>query len=175
MVKIVSTRFTNTTLQENRDYRVKHPLPVCIYGSPQEFSPKILYDEVVFVVEMNNDINKIEGIGLIRNKPYRDRYYNIHTNGNYNRYIYKSNYFIDRDTLLRYNVRLIEVLDYILFKEKTHLKRGSGFTTIPEKLIKHKFCETMNILQDIRDIFMNLFGSNIDENEVKQDHPQENK
>ena len=162
MVKLVSTRFTNDTLQENREYRAKHLTQnSCIYGSPQEFSPKILYHDVVFVVEMNNDKNQIEGIGLIRNIPYRDKYYNIYKDGNYNRYVYKSNYFIERDTIVRYNPMLTTALDYVLFKEKTHLKRGTGFTTIPDKLIKHKVCEKINMINDITYLFDTIFGKEV--------------
>jgi hypothetical protein len=157
-VKIVSTRFTNVTLKENRDYRCKAESPPCIYASPQTISPKILFDCLLFVVEMNNDLNRIEGIGLIRNRPYMDKYYKIHNDANYNRYIYKSQYFIERDILLRQNPFLVEVLDYILFKEKTHLKRGCGFTTIPEKLLKHIKCENINIVEEIRSQFINIFG-----------------
>jgi hypothetical protein len=32
-------------------------------------SPKIYLNSPVFVIEMNNSTNKIEGIGLIKNKP----------------------------------------------------------------------------------------------------------
>jgi len=163
MIKLVSTRFTNATLQENREYRTKYMVNKnsCIYGSPQEFSPKILYHDVVFVVEMNNDKNQIEGIGLIRNIPYRDKYYNIYKDGNYNRYVYKSNYFIERDIIVRYNPMLITALDYVLFKEKTHLKRGTGFTTIPEKLIKHRVCEKIDMINDITDLFYMNFGKEV--------------
>ena len=168
MIKIVSTRFTNQTLKENRDYRTKHNLQ-CIYGSPQEFSPKIFYESVVFIVEMNNETNKIEGIGLIYNHPHIDKYYNIHNDGNYNRYIYKSNYFIDRSIIERYNPRLVEVLDYILFKEKTHLKRGTGFTTIPEKLLHHKKCENMEIINEVKLIFKECFSKNIVEDELEKE------
>jgi hypothetical protein len=150
MIKIVSTRFTNKTLKENRDYRERHNIK-CIYGSPQEFSPKIFYESVVFVVEMNNEINKIQN------------------DGNYNRYIYKSNYFIDRSIIERYNPRLVEVLDYILFKEKTHLKRGTGFTTIPYKLLHHEKCENMEIINEVKLIFKEQFSKNIVELEKEKE------
>lgn len=158
MIKLVSTRFTDTTLKENRDYREKHGIRGCIYGSPQEFSPKILYNEVVFVVEMNNTLNQIEGIGLIRNKPYMEKYYNIYADGNYNRYIYKSDYFIAREMVVRHCPFVVEALDYVLFREKTHLKRGSGFTTIPEKLMMHRVCEKVEIVKEIKQLFVFQFG-----------------
>jgi hypothetical protein len=163
MFKIVSTRFTHLTLKENRDYRNKYN-NICIYGSPQEFSPKIEYDSPIFIVEMNNDNNKIEGIGLIKNRPYAEKYCKIHDDGNYNRYIYKSDYFIDRETILRYNEVLVESLDYILFKEKTHLKRGTGFTTISDKLLYNKFYKKIDIKDEIKNIFLCVFRNCIENN-----------
>jgi len=99
------------------------------------------------------------GIGLIRNRPTFDKYYKIYENGNYNRYIYKSEYHLDRDVLQRHNAKLVEALDYILFKEKTHLKRGTGFVTVPAKLLNHSRCEQMNLKNEIRDAFINVFSN----------------
>jgi hypothetical protein len=158
MISIVSTRFTDETWRENNSYRLKSFDNLkCVYGSPQEMSPKILYDTLVFVVEMNNTINKIIGIGLIKNKPILNQYYKIHKDCNYNRFVYKSNYYIDRELLLRHNERLVHILDYILFKEKTHSKRGSGFTSIPEKVMKHKICQNVNLKKEIKNIFITIF------------------
>ena len=163
MFSIVSTRFTNTTWEENCLYRNKHGYKGCIYGSPQEMSPKILIDSIVFVVEMNNTINKIEGIGLIRNRPLLDKYYKIHEDCNYNRFTYKSNYRLDREIITRQNVMVVDMLEQILFKGKTHLKRGSGFTTIPEKLLKDASIknDNINMMSEIRKIFIDSNEDNI--------------
>jgi hypothetical protein len=158
MIYIVSTRFTNKTWEQNREYRSKNGYN-CIYGSPQEMSPKILVDSIVFVVEMNNDKNEIEGIGLIRNRPILDKYYKIYDDCNYNRYTYKSNYRLDRETILRVNPTIVDVLDNILFKGNTHLKRGSGFTSISEKLLKKasEKNENIKLIEEIRNIFIFSF------------------
>lgn len=156
MIKIVSTRFNDITWQENLDFRIKHSIE-CIYGTPLEMSPHICLDSNVFVVEMNNSKNKIEGIGLIRNKIHVDKYYKIYHEGNYNRYIYKGNYYLSREKLLTLDENLVRIFDYILFKEKTHLKRGSGFTNIPEKLLIHSICENINIKRNMRELFINNF------------------
>ena len=79
MIKIVSTRFNDVTWQENLDYRTKHNIE-CIYGTPLELHQSICLDTNVFVLEMNNSKNKIEGIGLIRNKTHVDKYYKIYHN-----------------------------------------------------------------------------------------------
>ena len=86
-----------------------------------------------------------------------DRYYTVYKDGNYNRYVYKGNYYLNRDKLLETNEKIVKILDYILFKEKTHLKRGSGFTRIPEKLLKHPICENINIKATLREIFIKYY------------------
>ena len=138
MYTLVTTRFTNETLETNINYKRAKNITGCIYGSPQEMSPKIMNESLVFVIEMNNDNDRIEGIGLVRNKPYLDKYYRIYDHGDYNRFVYKSNYRIDRTTLWEHNKALVKVLEYVLFGEKTHLKRGSGFTTVTQKLLVSK-------------------------------------
>ena len=159
MIYLVSTRFTNKTWEENNAYRNKHGYTGCIYGSPQEMSPKILIDADVLVVEMNNDKNAIEGIGLIKNRPILDRYYKIYEDYYYNRYTYKSDYRIDREVILRMKPIIIDILEKIVFKGKTHIKRGSGFTTIPEKLLKKSSekNENINIVEEIKNIFICSF------------------
>jgi hypothetical protein len=156
-IYLVSTRFNNETWEENSNYRIKHKIN-CIYGTPLEFSSHICVDANVFVVEMNNSENKIEGVGLVKNRPCMDKYYKIYHEGNYNRYIYKSDYRLSREQLLTLNSDFVRIFDCILFKGKTHLKRGSGFTTISEKLIKrHSICENINIIRSLREIFIQYF------------------
>jgi hypothetical protein len=128
-----------------------------MYCCPSELSPKISYNTPLFVIEMNNQKNKIEGIGLIKNKFETNKYYKVHTDGNTNRYTYIGKYFIDRETLDDYNAELVYVLDEILFKGYTHSKRGSGITTIPEKVLKSEVCEGINVKKDIKDIFIYHF------------------
>ena len=157
---IVSTRFNENTWTQNINYRLKHKDKElnCIYGSPNPLTEKIMLNSLLFVIEMNNTTNQIEGIGLIRNYPKINRpIYNI---GNFNRYTYQWKYRINRDLLLEKNQKLVECLDYILFKEKTHMKRGSGFTMIPEKLMKHRKCEEMNIKKEIGDLFHTTHNNN---------------
>lgn len=156
MFTLVSVRFNNETWCENLEAR-KRKQQICLYGSPQEMSAKIEYNSPVFVVEMNNSKNQMEGIGLIKNKPDVEKYYRIHTDGNYNRYVYIGNYHIKRNELLEYNEPLVNALDYILFKGKSHLKRGTGFTTIPEKLMKNDICKDINIKKEIKQLFVYHF------------------
>jgi hypothetical protein len=160
MITFVSTRFNNDTFQENVNFRqryFKENIYSCIYCSPHPMSPKIIPESMVFVIEMNNSKNEIEGIGLIQNIPLNS-ILNIYETRNFNRYIYKGNFRVCREELLIYNSKIVDILDYILFKEKTHMKRGAGFTTIPLKLWNHSICEGIDITLWIRTFFIEKFA-----------------
>jgi len=156
MFTVVSSRFNNETLDSNYRYRKKNSLS-CIYCSPSELSCQIPYNSPVFVIEMNNSTNKIEGIGLIKNKHETNKYYKVHIDGNTNRYIYIGNYFIERNIIDNYNSPLLYALETILFKGKTHSKRGAGLTRIPESVLKLDVCKGIFIKKEIREIFIYHF------------------
>ena len=158
MFTLASTRFNNSTLEENQKYRIKTN-NACIYCSPQRMSPKIKLDSLVFIVEMNNELNQIEGIGLIKNTVKLDKYFKVYEICNFNRYVFKGKYRISREELIRYNSLLVEILDNLLFKGKTHLKRGSGITTITDKLLKTERCKDLDIKTIIKEIFITTFSS----------------
>ena len=173
-IPIVTTRFNNETWAENISYRSTSNHKGCIYGAPIKMSVKIWGNSLVFVIEMNNSTNKIEGVGLIRNAIQFDKSsttpinnnnrsnHKVYETRNYNRYIYKSDFRIDRDTIQKYNPRLVTILNHILFKEKTHVKRGSGLTILPEKLLKHQLCNNLNINQELKNIFQQVFTQIMD-------------
>jgi hypothetical protein len=107
----------------------------------------------MIVLEMQNDINKIAGIGLVKNSP------NILDNsvsrvscnnngvkpsvykcGNYNRFIYQGAYRIDLISndieLTREEEVVIKMLELALFYGSNHSKRGKGICELP----KHVSC-----------------------------------
>ena len=96
---IYVTRFNDLTYKENKNWLLNHNEEGCIYGSPVKISTKILPNTYIIVLEMNNSTNKIEGIGIIKNKLACDKKYKIYSDNNYNRFIYKSKLHISRDRL----------------------------------------------------------------------------
>jgi hypothetical protein len=156
MYSVVTTRFNNETLEANYAYRQKRGY-TCLYCSPLELSHKIYYDTPVFVIEMNNSKNKVEGIGLIKNSPFTDKYCKVHEDGNINRYIYIGNYFIERSKIVELNNSLLLILDDCLFKGRTHSKRGSGLSLFPEKLLSTEICQGMNVKLEIKNMFLQYF------------------
>jgi hypothetical protein len=161
MFTIVTGRYNNETWEATMDYRIKKNLQ-CIYAPPCRLSPTIDLNSPVFVIEMNNQINEIMGIGLIKNKLITDKVYKVQKDTNCNRYIYIGDYHISREVLEDYNPELVYVLDEILFKGYTHSKRGSGLTKIPEKVLKLDICENIDIKKEIRKIFIYHFKDRIE-------------
>jgi hypothetical protein len=81
---IACTRFNNktwqeyqtwmTTYQQSYEHIYKRPLK-CIYGAPREISHKKIPPQAkILVIEMNNDENKIMGIGEIQNQTASEVY-----------------------------------------------------------------------------------------------------
>jgi hypothetical protein len=167
MFTILTGRYNNETWQATINYRLKKKLQ-CIYAPPCPISENICLNSPVFIIEMNNEINQVMGIGLIKNKPITDKIYKVQADSNCNRFIYIGEYHISREILEDYNPFLIYVLDEILFKGKTHSKRGSGLTKIPEKVLKLDVCEDLDIKKEIRKIFVYHFRDKILEKKNKK-------
>jgi len=130
---IGTTRFTDKTFYENKRWRENHGWKGCVNSTPIPVAngpySKIEKDDKIFILEMNNDRNRIEGIGLIHNHIRHDIKVRIYSDCNYNRYIYRSNHRLDRKQIK--NAPIIEFFEKVLFKGKGHLKRGQGITLIP--------------------------------------------
>jgi len=119
----------------------------------------------MIIIEMQNDINKIMGIGIIENRtasevyriPRNPKYsrndvpdlpqpqpqpqeikFKIFKDNNYNRYIYTGNeFYISREELEREpEMQSIVELEALLFKGSRHSKRGSGLSKIPKWIIE---------------------------------------
>jgi hypothetical protein len=163
MFYIACTRFNNETYNENINYRQKHN-EIVIYGTSTKIRHLYPIGSLIFVAEMNNQTNKVEGIGLIRNQLVNDGYKKIYSNSDYNRYIYKGHYWISRDTIFKHNAELLDILDTILFKGKSHLKRFSGITILTDKLFTNWDYELSNLKRYIKQLFVSLF----DEKELEK-------
>ena len=134
MNKLVATRFNNTTWTENTQWRERNTYSGCIYNSPVYIKESIPLRTILYVIEMNNDTNKILGFGKIINKVYTDKIYKIYTDRNYNRYTYKGTSRVDIKDITQQTQ--IKKLEERLFKSKSHLKRHQGITQMPINVTK---------------------------------------
>jgi hypothetical protein len=75
---IATTRFNEKTYEQNVNYKKKMGQLACLYGTPIKIKETIPLESQVYVIEMNNSTNKIEGIGLIQNRLILDKNYRIY-------------------------------------------------------------------------------------------------
>ena len=133
-IHITTTRFNNKTWRENEEFRKANPEYGCIYPSPQENSSKIPQDAVLFVLEMNNDENRIMGIGALKNRAFVRRH-SVYSDPNYNRYTYIGKYRIDRKEMTEEENRIMKVFDVLCFTGPRHMKRLQGLKAFPVDML----------------------------------------
>lgn len=135
---VMTTRFTNITYQENKSFRenekIKKKNIHCVYNVTMEIKKIIPLGAPMFVLEMNNCINKIMGVGYVENYS-RNRENLIHDDGNYNRYSYKGTVRLDHTEFTELEQDQIKVIEKLCFYGSDHLKRQGGITQFP--LRKH--------------------------------------
>ena len=151
---LASARFNSKTYAERASFMDSNGLE-CIYGVPLRIKPTISLNTLLFVVEMNNEKNQIEGVGLIRNMISETRH-RVYADDNYNRYIYEGKYRITREEMEEYDKDMVAVLDIILFKGYTHIKRHSGITIIPQKLLECDRVRGINLTERMKQLFQDL-------------------
>jgi hypothetical protein len=170
-VYIMTTRFNNSNCITNREYiRMKEKMQ-CIYCSPYQIAREIPLESKIFVLEMNNDTNKIMGIGMIRNHHHNYKFSVYDTNKSYHRFTYVGHYHIRRqDMSVEENV-LLQYLDRKCFYGNHHLKRGRGLTQLPCSL-QYDLIHKMNFdaTQFIKIMFRKRFSQRNDANHTNDDN-----
>lgn len=169
MFYLACTRFNNTTYEENINYRNKNN-ELCIYGSTLKIRDKYPVGSLLFIIEMNNEKNKIEGIGLVKNLLVHDKRHKIYENSEYNRYIYRGKYWLSRDQINEFEPEILEICENILFKGKSHLKCRIGITVITEKLFIHWNYN----LTELKCMIKNLFDHYYKNNNISEEIYEEN-
>jgi hypothetical protein len=152
---IMTSRFNNNTWSENQQFRqnikTKDSNKICIYCAPEKVAQYIPVESYMFVLEMNNDTNKIMGVGLVRNHPICNKM-NVYKNGNYNRYVYSSNRRIDRTEMTEKEETIMKVFDILCFTGNRHMKRGQGLKAFPIDMI-YKCRTIMDLVTFMGDMF----------------------
>jgi hypothetical protein len=138
------------------DCRLKAEEPV-LYGTSIRIHQKYEIGCIMFVCEMNNEENQIEGIGLIKNQVVHDKKYKIYSESDYNRIIYRGSHWLSREELILIDEEFIVIIDKMLFKGKSHLKRQSGITVVTEKLTKKWDQDLDQLKRRIKELFIGHF------------------
>ncbi len=127
---VACTRYNNITIGELDAWMCKYKLDGCVYGSPVPLSPRVLPMERVIVLEMNNETNKVIGVGMIENMASAGRI-RIHKNHSYNRYLYKGQHRILVSEMTIAERTVIWIIERLLFYGSHHMKRGYGISLVP--------------------------------------------
>ena len=148
---ILTSRFNNSTWSENTKYRERNPHIGCVYAAPIMISSEIPTDSILFMLEMNNDTNKIMGIGMIKNHP-NSKQLNIYENKNYTRFVYAGKNRIDRSEMTEEELVIMLAFDTLCFTGNRHMKRGQGLLSFPVEML----CRCSKIV-DLVDFITNMF------------------
>jgi hypothetical protein len=140
-ITLAVTHFNNTTLLENERWRESNNYCGCIYNSPVSIKETIMLFSTVYVIEMNNETNKIIGIGVIKNKII-SKHHKIYSDNNYNRYTYCGK---KRINVSLFDDNILCELEKRLFKGKNHLKRSHGIIEVPME-VREKYLNYINSL-----------------------------
>lgn len=157
---LATTRFTNETWEENCRFREKNLNVKCAYTSPIPLSQNILPESLVFVLEMNNDTNRIMGIGLVKNRPVFEKYV-IYKVNNYNRFFYFGKWRIGVEDMTRYEQEVLKIYEDMCFNGPRHMKRGHGITSFPMSL-QYTCFPKIHLMEHIR----HMFKKRMDQNKI---------
>lgn len=132
---LMTSRFNNKSFREMREYCRDSKSAKVVYGAPREISMYVPRDTIMFILEMNNDKNRIMGVGLVKNNPYPNKHL-IYEEGNWNRYNFVGKYRIDREELTEDEEWIFKALDIICFTGCKHQKRNQGITIFPPDMLE---------------------------------------
>jgi hypothetical protein len=148
---LMTTRFSEYTWQQNKQFREKHSSVGCFYGSTIPISGDVAHESVLFVLEMNNTTNRIMGVGLVRNRPVSGKYVAYPDNMNVNRFLFIGQLRVDRTEMTEEEEEVMRFFDIICFTGARHMKRGNGMTRFPLDIL-YRCSEVMNLTKFIGDM-----------------------
>ena len=136
---IGTVRFNNATYLENLKWKQRKNHKGCAYGLNKPIAQSVPKGKYIYIIEMNNDINKIMGIGKIKNQVIHTNRSRMYKEERLNQFVYKSRHFISRNTIISTKHKaeiVLRFLENILFYGYKHFKRGQGCVILPwERII----------------------------------------
>jgi hypothetical protein len=135
---ILITIFDDETVEQNRKYRTSKKMELipkgCIYCSPTLVAEYIPINTFMYVIEMNNDKNKIIAIGKVRNKSHFQKF-TVYQDRSYNQYQYIGKWRIPREEFTEDEETIAKIIDILCFTGNGHMKRSYGLKTFPIEIL----------------------------------------
>ena len=133
MYTVAVTRFNDYTWKENEEFRNVQNFSGCLYNSPTVIATVVPTNSNVLVIEMNNTQRKILGIGLIRNTLHPRRI-KVYSDDFYNRHTYYSRQRVGREAFTEDEIKMLIILEELVFYGSGHLQRGRGIQKLPKAI-----------------------------------------
>jgi hypothetical protein len=154
---LATMRFNTELWTQNKTHRTMLKTQCkTIYACPIAIPQAFPLDSAVFVLEMNNDENKIMGIGMFHNREDVSSYRSVsmYNDVNNNRYVYLGCWRIDVEDMDDEEKEIIRFLEGICFHGKTHLKIGMYLAIVRFPVsILYQYVDTIHIHDYIRGMF----------------------
>lgn len=148
---LLTSRFNTVTRIQNENYRKNKWPNGCIYCTPERIAESIPIDAKLIILEMDNDKNRIFGVGMLKNKSFFNKH-SVYEDDNYNRYSYIGKYRIRREDLTEEEEVVFKALDLLCFKGNHHMKRGQGLRSFPIKILMN-CSKTLEITEFLEEMF----------------------
>lgn len=148
---LMTSVFNNNTAKQNAMYRETHPNAKCMYGTPEPISKEVPTEAIMFVLEMNNDKNKIMGVGMVRNIHHIHKY-RVYDNPEFNRYTFVGKMRIDRKEMDEEEEEIMKAFDILCFKGNSHMKRLKGLKCFPIKTL-FRCLKVIDLLNFVSNMF----------------------
>jgi len=108
----------------------------------------------MFILEMNNETNRIMGIGMVRNHPICNKY-QVYSTDNYNRYVFAGKHRIDRSEMNEDEETIMKLFDILCFTGNRHMKRGQGLQSFPTDML-YRCSKELDLVQFIGAMFKRI-------------------
>lgn len=131
---ILTSRFSQETMTENRAYAATLNV-ACVYSSPIPITEIVPANAVMFVIEMNNSINSVVAIGMVRNTGKYNAH-DIYVDTRYNVFTYIGRMRILREEMTEPELIIMRALDLLCMSGAYHLKRLAGISLFPEATLR---------------------------------------
>jgi hypothetical protein len=135
---IGTSKFNTQTYKENIAWKqMNDKMNYTLTTLTRPICDRIPTNRGVFILEMNNETNEIEGIGIVKNFPVRSEEVGvkIYDSDYFNSYIYHGKFHITRHKILkRKDFKVLMYLENLVFKGSKHLKRTEGFSLKKERI-----------------------------------------
>ena len=145
---ILLTRFSDDTFTQNQRWKERNKWKGCVYGARNSCVENW---EGSIVIEMNNDSNRIIGLGIITGvipDSSRSKAWKIYDENKYNQLVYYGKERTSLGDLSALEDSVILVLERLLFTGKSHSKRGNSWA-LPTWIVKN---ETIDFESELKSI-----------------------